>query len=216
MKNISNSINLSLSMITTYLWFYRFIGITFGGLSINSNRKVAFNKSLYVFGYCYAITFSLVYTAIFVYTLSTDRFRSLYSDSGETVYWAVIIYYTSKLVHIVINLIYLNCKGSALLKVFVDFEMKTGRNQKINFVVWALHIVMPIGELIYLYMVTDISDADTSYQYNYCMFVILSFYYFFVIPHIIWNFSVHFYEFLRDIRKELQMEIDKYNGYYFY
>ena len=212
MKNIYNLVQLSHPMLTMYLWFYRLIGITFGGISIGHNGKFCISKSLNFFGYCYAIAFSIGFVATFIYTMSTDRFHSLYSDSSRTVYWAIVFYYSSKLVHIVINLLYLNRKGSILLNVFVDFKMKTGRNQTILFGVWTLHLVIPIVALIYSFIVTDISSAETYYKFNYCVFSILNFYYFFVTPHIIWNFSVHFYEFLRDIRRQLQMEIDNFNG----
>lgn len=210
MKTIQK-FQLSRPMMGLYLWFYRLIGITFGGLSMTSDGKLHINKSLKYYGLGFAVVFGFGFITAFLYTLTTDRFRSLYKNSGKAVYYAVIFFYTSKLANNLIILLYLNRKGSALLKVFADFKMKTGTNQKIIFFGWLLHLVVPIFTLIHSFSVTDIGIAGVYYQFNYCVFWILSFYYFFVIPHIIWNFSVHFFEFLRDIRRQLKTEIAKFN-----
>ena len=121
---------------TTYLWFYRMIGITFGGLSIDSNGRFHINKYLKFFGYFYAIVFSFVFFIGFNYMLTTETFKSLYTEDDHVAHYAVILYYSSQMFHIIINLFYLNRREINFVKIFVEFSDENTKKSK-NFV-WLL------------------------------------------------------------------------------
>ena len=201
----------------TYLWFYRLIGITFGGLSIDSNGKFHINRCLKLFGYFYAIVFSVVFVICFSYMLTTERFKSLYADNDRTAYFVVIFYYTSQLVHIIINLWYLNRKGLTFVRIFVTFQMQIQKNQRILFGFWIIHVLVPILSLFYRFLTTDIIEkTNLFFLFNYCAFNLLSFYYFWVISIIMWIISIHSYEKLTGIKAGLQEEIEKLQGILLY
>ena len=203
-------------LATTYLWFYRLIGITFGGLSIDSNGKFHINRCLKIFGYCYEIFYAVLFIICFNYMLSTTQFQSLYENNDETAYFVVIFYYCSQLVQIIVNLFYLNRKGMVFVKVMVEFqEIEIKKNQKILFTFWIIHILVPVLSLVYSFTATDLTyfyETNIFLLSLYCIFRLLSFYYFWVTSIIIWIISIHFYDFLVDIKKQLQQEVYNKQG----
>ncbi len=94
----------------TYIWFYRLLCITFGGVWIDSNGKLTVNKYLKYLGYFGFIAVTIGNILGFIYF--QNLLKAAISDSKS-----VIPYYINcsttlmQILHISVNLWYLNRNG---------------------------------------------------------------------------------------------------------
>ena len=70
-----------IKLIESLIYFHRFIGITFNGLSVNSNGNLTQNRFYKIYGYIALIIwnlleFNLIYNYISQYILSMDKFNA--------------------------------------------------------------------------------------------------------------------------------------------
>jgi hypothetical protein len=94
----------------TYIWLYRFICITFGGVWIDSNGKLTVNKYLKYFGYFGFIVMTICTILGFIYVRKT--LKTVFSDlESLTPYYVTFSTNLMQILHISVNLWYLNRNG---------------------------------------------------------------------------------------------------------
>ncbi len=94
----------------TYIWLYRFICITFGGVWIDSNGKLTVNKYLKYLGYFGFIVMTICTILGFIYVRKT--LKTVFSDlESLTPYYMTFSTNLMQILHISVNLWYLNRNG---------------------------------------------------------------------------------------------------------
>ncbi len=94
----------------TYIWLYRLIFITFGGVWIDSNGKLTVNKYLKYLGYFGFIEMTIFNILGFIYFRVT--LKTAFSDSESLApYYMTFSTTLMQILHILVNLWYLNRNG---------------------------------------------------------------------------------------------------------
>ncbi len=136
-------------IIKTYIWFYRFISITFGGITINSNQKLSINRYLKYYGYFTAILIILFnILSIYLWT-SSKTMAELYNLGSIVPYFITITAYSLQLINVSANFWFLNRNGIKFFEIFYNYEIEFNRNQIILFIIWICHILLYMALLIY-------------------------------------------------------------------
>ncbi len=201
----------NLPIIRVYIWFYRLLGITFGGIAINSDEKLYSNRHLKYFGYLFALSFTTISITSFYFFVPSNK--AIYKSGELFVYCMVFATKGLQIIHGLVNLWYLNISCFKFLEIYSQFQMEIKRNQIILFLIWICHLLLPIAFLSYGLFSTDIIK-NLSFCEALLIFVIriCSFFSFWAVSFLTCIISIHFYELLTDIKQSLIMGIDRIKG----
>jgi hypothetical protein len=213
-----SKINLKVALIArAYIWFYRMLGITFGGISINSENKFFVNKYLKYYGFLYTIVITLYNITVFLIFSTSEEVLAAYKYGQVVVYWVVILINLLLIFQIMVNLWYLNLNGMKFIEIFVQYDMNIGKNQIIIFIIWICHIIIPFVGIFYLlYASKMIITSSPMIVIAFWIFKWSSFFGVWAVPFISWILSIHFFEFLKGIKQTLIEKLNSNNtGIYF-
>jgi hypothetical protein len=198
-------INSKVALIArAYIWFYRILGITFGGISIDSENKFFINKYLKYYGFLYNIVIILYNITGFLVISTSEEILAAYKYGQIWVYWVIVLINLLLLFQIMVNLWYLNLNGMKFIEIFVQYDMKIGKNQIIIFIIWICHIIIPfVGMFYYLYTSKMVITQSPVIGIAFWTFKINSFFGVWAVPFISWIISIHFFDFLKGIKQTL-------------
>jgi len=196
-----------------YVWFYRIIGITFGGLAFNEEGKLYANRYLKYFGHFTAIFITIVNISGFIYVMESPQVIEVYNSGQITRYVSGALINGLQVFHVLVNLWYLNRNGIKFLNTFYDYGMRIGKNQILLFVIWTLHILIPVLAHSYILYSSKISKtSNTLFVFIITMFRIFGFLTIWIVSFLTWVISIHFYELLTDIKRDINQQINRTTG----
>jgi hypothetical protein len=200
-----------------YIWFYRILGLTFGGVSIDSENKLFVNKYLKYYGFLCCIVATLHNITVFIIFATSDEILVAYKYGQVMAYWVVILTNLLLIFQITVNLWYLNLNGMKFVEIFVQYDMNIGKNQIIIFIIWICHIIIPfVRMLYYLYTSKMIINSSSMIVMIFWIFKLCGFFGVWAVPFLSWILSIHFFEFLKGIKQTLTEKLNSNNtGIYF-
>jgi hypothetical protein len=104
----------------TYIWLYRILSITFGGVMIDSTGKLTVNKYLKFLGYFGFIAITISTILGFLHQRNSYMAALSYSESVKP-YYMTCSSILMQMLHISVNLWYINRNG---IKSFVKIYIK--------------------------------------------------------------------------------------------
>jgi hypothetical protein len=207
-------------IIKIYIWFYRFINITFGGITINSNQKLSINKYLKYYGYFAAITITLLNIFIIASIIVSKTMVSLYNLGSIMPYFMSITTQVLQVFQVLANLWFLNRNGIKFFEIFYNYEIDFNKNQIILIIIWICHILLAIGIGFYNFFSKNYGlYIDSSgfvlflalFVFRTCTFLAI-----WAVSFLTWIISIHFYEFLTNIKDNLKLQINRNSGNFFF
>jgi len=187
-----------------YIWFYRIIGLTFGGVSINSENKFFVNKYLKYYGFSFFIVATLCNIIGFFIISTSDKILAVYRSGQVMAYCLGVLINLLLVFQITVNFWYLNLKGMKFMEIFVQYNMKIRKNQIIIFIIWICHIITPFVGIFYALWASDmIQTLSPLFAIAISVFRVGSFYGVWAVPFLTWIISIHFFEFLKGIKQSL-------------
>jgi len=202
-------------IMKAYVWFYRIIGITFGGIAFNNEGKLYVNKYLTYYGYSTAVFITTSNIFGFIYAMKSREVTEIYNSGQVIVYLCGLLTSCLQVFHVLVNLWYLNRNGIKFLNTFYEYKMRIKKNQFLIFIIWVLHIVIPIVAhfcILYYSKTKTFEPTDPVLVLVVITFRIFSFLAFWVISFLTWIISIHFYEFLTDIKLAFEQQVNRSAG----
>jgi hypothetical protein len=199
------TLNSKVALIArAYIWFYRLLGLTFGGISINSENKFFVNKYLKYYGFLFS-TIATLYNIIGFFIISTsDEILAVYRSGQVMAYCLGALINLLLVFQILVNIWYLNLKGMKFMEIFVQYDMNIRKNQIIIFIIWICHIITPfVGTFYVLCTSKTIKTSSPMIVVGISVFRVGSFYGVWAVPFLTWIISIHFFEFLKGIKQSL-------------
>jgi hypothetical protein len=132
-----------------YIWFYRILGLTFGGVSIDSENKFYVNKYLKYYGLLSSIGITLYNITGFIIFATSDEILDVYKSGQVMAYCLGILTYFLTIFQIIVNLWYLNLNGMKFIEIFVRCDLNIRKNQVIIFIIWICHMIIPFVGIFY-------------------------------------------------------------------
>jgi len=187
-----------------YIWFYRILGLTFGGVSINSENKFFVNKYLKYYGIFSSILITLFYINGIIVSLTSEEILAVYKYGQDMIYWVGVLTNLFLTIQIIVNLWFLNLNSTNFMEILVQYKLKIGKNQIIIFIIWICHIIIPFVGIFYgLYSSKMIKTSSPMIAISVTIFKLCSFYGIWAVPFLTWIISIHFFEFLKGIKQSL-------------
>jgi hypothetical protein len=214
-----SKIDLKVALIArAYFWFYRILGITFGGISINSENKFFVNKYLKYYGILCSILITLFYINGIIVSLTSEEILAVYKYGQDMIYWVGVLTNLFLTIQIIVNLWFLNLNSTNFMEILAQYNMKIGKNQIIIFIIWICHIIIPFVGIFYgLYSSKMIKTSSPMIAISVTIFKLCSFFSVWAFPFITWIISIHFFEFLKGIKQTLIEKLNSNNtGIYFF
>jgi hypothetical protein len=199
-----SKINSKVALIAkAYIWFYRILGITFGGVSIDAENNLFINKYLKYYGVLCTIGIILYNIIGFIIFSTSDDFMAIYKSGQIIVYCLEALTHFLTIFQIMVNLWYLNLNGMKFMEIFVQYDMKIRKNQIIIFIIWICHIIIPFFGTFYGLYANMTKTTRPMFVIFFCIFKLCSFYGIWAVPFLTWIISIHFFEFLKGIKQSL-------------
>lgn len=195
-----------------FIWFYRVLSITFGGIAINSNNRLYINKYLKYYGYfgTFLITITNLYAFQEIATSQTMTSNTVRS----VLYCLSIITNALNLIHVSVNLWFLNRNGRKLLEIIYNFKIDPNRSQILLIIIWICHVLTPIiFILIHAYELLASADLHPlPYVIILGILRFLDFIAIWAVSILTWIISLLFYKHLNHIKHTLELKYDRNTG----
>jgi hypothetical protein len=204
-------------MARAYIWFNRLLGLTLGGVSIDSENKFFVNKYLKYYGFLCSIVATLCNIIGFFIFSTSDQILATYRSGQVMTYWAVVLTNLSLIFQIMVNLWYLNLNGTKFMEIFIHYNSNIRKNQIIIFIIWICHIIIPFVGIFYGLWASDMTQISSPiFAIAISVFRVVSFYGVWAVSFLLWTTSIHFFEFLKEIKQSLIEKLSSNNtGIYF-
>ncbi len=206
-----SKINSKVTLIArAYIWFYRIIGITFGGVSIDSENKLFFSKYLKYYGFLFSIIATLYNITGFLVFSTSDQFLAVYRSGQVMAYCLGFLINFLVVFQIIVNIWYLNLNGIKFMEVYVQYDLNIRKNQIIIFIIWICHIITPFVGIFYVLCTSKLIKTWSPIMViAMSIFRVGSFYGVWAVPFLTWIVSIHYFEFLNGIKQSM---IEKLNS----
>jgi hypothetical protein len=200
-------------IIKIYLWYYRLLQTTFGGLTIDSNGQLATNKYLKYYGYIVGI----LITAIDIYglyiILHSKNVVEIYNSGYILTYYFLIIFSVIEKIRVFANFWFLQLNGIEFFETFYNFKIERRKNLYLLFTLWISHILIHIIFGLYQLFSNFNHELVSSpwlsliiFQ-EFCTFSVV-----WSVPFLMWNISVHAFENLVNMKQILIKQIETNSG----
>jgi len=200
-------------IIKIYLWYYRLLQTTFGGLTIDSNGQLSTNKYLKYYGYIVG----LLITAINIYGLyiiiHSNIIVEIYTSGYILTYYFCITFSIIEKVRVFANLWFLQSNGIEFFETFYRFRIEKRKNFYLLLTLWISHILIPV--IFGLYQLFSNFNHELASNSSLSLIICQEFFSFFVawsIPFLMWNISVHAFENLVNMKQILIKQIERNSG----
>lgn len=191
-------------IMRAYIWFYRMLFITFGGIAMDSNENLYFNKYLKYFGYFGGIIATMTTIFGFIYVRNSPHMTSIYNLGLFLTYYMIALVSALQIMHNFANLWYLNRNGLKLWQTLYRKEVHINKNQIIVSIIWICHLLLPYITTAYTLIFTEIIQTNSIlFVFLVLSFRVYSFYTLWILPFMTWIIAFHFYGLLSGIRHSL-------------
>ncbi len=195
-------------MIRAYIWLYRILFITFGGITVNSTGKISINKYLKYYGYFNFTALTTVNILGFIYFLYSEEMIIIYKLDPKVIYYMVWLTTITQIIHMTANVWYLNLNGFTFFEIFSRHQMLIKKNKFILTILWVSHILIPVLIVIYNTMTSDlVKTTNLFYAFLVYLFQVYSFIAIWAVSFLTWITSFHFYELLIEINQNLRRDL---------
>ncbi len=200
-------------IIKIYLWYYRLLQTTFGGLTVDSNGQLATNKYLKYYGYIVGI----LITAIDIYGLyiiiHSNIVIEIYNSGYILTYYFSIILSVIEKIRVFANFWFLQLNGIEFFETFYNFKIERRKNLYLLFTLWISHILIHI--IFGLYQLFSNFNHELVSSPWLSLIIFQEFCTFSVawsVPFLMWNISVHAFENLVNMKQILIKQIERNSG----
>ena len=117
-KVTKNSYDFPLNQRQTFLfkpmlWYYRILGITFGGLTINENG-IEYNQSLKIWGYISAIVITCICYYSLIMVVQSNELLAVKKEGLFVFYYVLIVCFIMLGIQMFLNYWFILCNGSVV------------------------------------------------------------------------------------------------------
>jgi hypothetical protein len=198
-------------IIRIYLWYYRLLQTTFGGLTIESNGQLATNKYLKYYGYIVGllITASDIYGLYVIF--QSEFVASIYNSGHYLTYYLCTTFSIIEEIRFLTNFWFLQFNGIKFFEIFYQYKVERRKTLYLLFTFWILHILIPIISGVY----QCLSPHELISYFMLWFIFIQNFLHFSItwsVSFFMWNISVHAFENLVDTKKILIKSIEENSG----
>jgi hypothetical protein len=198
-------------IIRIYLWYYRLLQTTFGGLTIDSNGDLATNKYLKYYGYIVGLLITATNILGFYYVLHSNLVVAIYNSGHILTYYLCITFNIIEKIRFVANLWFLQFYGIEFFEIFYHYRVDRRKNLYLLFILWILHILTLI--IFWLY---QLFTPQESISYSMMSVIIFQKYFSFSVTwslsFLMWNVSVHAFENLVNMKQVLIKRFEENSG----
>jgi hypothetical protein len=154
------------------IWYYRILGITFGGLSVGSDGEFREKRLLKIFGYIYASLVTIMATVGTILTFTIKDIMDIYEGGFPIIYYIIIATLSFYVIVALSNLWFLQHNGMKLLIVIKKYKYSDYKFSKLFLMVCFAHIVA----VVFLYSIETIVLEKTAFNIIYNFFLKFFFY----------------------------------------
>ena len=178
------------------IYFYRLLGISFGGLSIDKNGNIIKSPFWYHFGWLGFIIYSIIISYFLIYSI----FDTIYQSVGLTIYWLTNIIWIISSTSIIFSNLFINHKyGFKIIKIFLNNSLTKYSKLKLIKIIWIVHLIILV--LTFIVQSSLFPDANNIFYSFSVNLLLLPLYY--CLSFISWIVSMNFTENIKIIRKYL-------------
>jgi len=203
----------------TIIWFYRFIGMTFGGIAINSNGNLYINKYFKYYGFIGG--FLITFLNIIAFTITTSLLQTNSQHRTESInsYFTAILKTGSELLHISVSLWFLIRNGFRFIEILFKLKMGINKNRILLFIIWIFHILLSIVIHFHNFVKPNHKIRIDSVFLQWSAIIIFNisklfgFLAVWAVSFLMWINSVYFHEVLAEIKQNLILETTRNTGF---
>jgi hypothetical protein len=198
-------------IVRIYLWYYRLLQTTFGGLTIDSNGDLATNKYLKYYGFIVGLLITVTEILGLYSVLKSNFAVEIYNSGSILTYYFCITFNIIDKIRVLANLWFLQFNGIKFFEIFYYYKTERTKNLYLLFTLWILHILMPIIFGVYHFFSSHqmISYSMLSLR------IIQNFFSYSVawsVSFLMWNVSVQAFENLVHMKQVLVETIKENSG----
>ena len=195
-----NETNQRSKFLVFIIFFYRFLGITFGGVSIDKNGKIIKSNFWYHFGWFGFVLFSILTMLFIIVSVTTDN---AFKPNNLTMYWITIIIWFIILISMICSIIIINQKyGFKILKMLMKHSLIEYTKLRLVKIIWIVHLLTFFIIFIIQSCLFPLLGYVIYAVFNNFMFLPLCY----SISFISWIVSINFTENIKIIRKYLNQK----------
>ena len=105
------------------IWYYRIIGITFGGIQFNQNNEIVSNKWLRYYGFLSTIVYSVIGLIAIYHKMNDHVHLSFYENGLKMTYYTMSWLMTMNVIQIVNNQISVNKYGIPMIEAIGKYGL---------------------------------------------------------------------------------------------
>jgi len=198
-------------LIKIYIWYYRLLQTTFGGLTINSSGQLTTNKYLKYYGYISGLMITSIDILAVYLLFQTHVMKSLYNSGLTSTYYLAIVLQVAQRFRVIVNLWFLQFNGIEFFQIFYHYKIERRKNKYLLFMIWICHMLMPIVIIGYqLYPIRNVLSVPML------LFILVQNFFSFSaswsVSFLMWNISIHSFESLVYMKNVLREQIDRNSG----
>jgi hypothetical protein len=198
-------------IIRIYLWYYRLLQTTFGGLMINSNGQLATNKHLRYYGLIVELLITATEILGLYLVIKSNLVVEIYNSGYVLTYYLSIIFSVIEKIRVFANLWFLHSNGIEFFEIFYHHKIERRINLYLLLTLWVSHILIPI--IFGLYEIFFTNELETNsllsliFFQEFCSFSVA-----WSVPFLMWNVSIHAYEKLVNMKEVLIKTTERNSG----
>ena len=181
------------------IWFYRIIGVSFGGISLDERGTMIKSKFWYYYGWFGCCSHIMISLTITVIANTSGTFEKLWNSKFIIIKFLIIA--TRILLSIMMISISLIIQkyGFKIMNILIKYSLTKLKRLKTIAIIWSIHLVMIFTVFsVAFYSRRNLIGFFTSYYFD---IILISFMY--LISFISWIVSMNFTENIKIVRKQL-------------
>ena len=105
------------------IWYYRIIGITFGGIQFKANNEIVSNKWLRYYGFLSTVVYSVIGLIAIYMRMSDPVYLKFYENGLELTYFSIGWVMFMNVIQIVNNQLFVNKSGVLMIETVSRFGL---------------------------------------------------------------------------------------------
>ena len=105
------------------IYYFRAIGVTFGGLTFREKNQISSNKWLKFYGYVTTVCSILGGIAVIYYKMNDPNYLSVYESGLQFTYYLMLSIILMDFIHIVVNQLFLNSNAIPMIEMINQYGM---------------------------------------------------------------------------------------------
>ena len=178
------------------IYFYRILGVTFSGISWDTNGNVIQSTFWYHFGWLGFVIYTIPITLFIIASTRKEKFQSM----DLTVFWAINVIWYLVACSMILSILIIHHKyGFEIFKMLTNHSLsKFTKLVKIK-IIWIAHLIIFL--LIFIFQSSYMSEANYIFFAIVNNLMLMPLYY--SISFISWIASTNFTEDIKIVRKHL-------------